>query len=79
MVKTDLLSPAAVARQLRVSTSTAKRWMKRGEIETVRDGRGWLFADARAVRAFRRRRRTRTRTVIPRPPRAADAAVPVER
>jgi len=74
MVKTAMLSPAAVARQLGVSPSTAKRWMQRGDIEAVRDRRGWLFADARAVRAFRRRRRARTRTIIPQLPCAADAS-----
>jgi excisionase family DNA binding protein len=62
----QLLSPAAVARRLRVSPSTARRWMLSGAIPSVRDGRGWLFASEKAVNAFRRRRARRVRRVSPR-------------
>jgi predicted site-specific integrase-resolvase len=60
-----LMSPAAVARRLRVSVSSAKRYMATGALRAVRDSRGWLFARPEDVSVFNRRRGLRVREVRP--------------
>jgi len=67
-----LLSPAAVARRLGVSVSTAKRYMVSGALESVRDARGWVFARPQAVVAFRRKRARKVRAVNPKWPGLGD-------
>ncbi len=54
----NFLTPEDVARRLRVSIFTVRRWIHQGELPAYRIGRGWRIGESDFTRWLQTRRQT---------------------